>query len=175
MICARHPSASGYGRNIPACAIPIMIGGDANPGDFLAGWARRIERHDPSWEGRFNEDPHEYLVRNLFQTLSFIKKPNPYGWQFLTAGPSRCIRCYVLCDGSPQQRLPLGATTSGFDMWWPCIVLWQEGTSELAFYCPALAWQNARPWGVHVSRVRRREILAPAASRIVDCTVGSRK
>ena len=30
---------------------------------------------------------------------------------------------------------------------------------ELAFYCPALAWQHARPWGVHVSRLRRRVVL----------------
>ena len=29
----------------------------------------------------------------------------------------------------------------------------------MAFYCPALAWQNARPWDVHVSRLRRRVVL----------------
>ena len=36
----------------------------------------------------------------LFQTLSIIKRPGFYGWQFLTAGPSRCIQCFVYCDGS---------------------------------------------------------------------------
>ena len=54
----------------------------------------------------------------------------------------------------------LGTPTSGLDTWWPCIVIWEENTLELAFYCPALAWQNARPWGVHVSRLRCRGSLS---------------
>ena len=93
------------------------------------------------------QDPHVYLVTKLFQTLSIIKRPGFYGWQFLTAGPSRCIQCFVYCDGSLGQLTELGTPTSGFETWWPCIVIWEENTLELAFYCPALAWQNARPWG----------------------------
>jgi len=151
-----------------ASAIPTMIWGDAIPGEFLADWARRIAQNDPSWIGRFGEDPHVYLVTTFFQTLSTIRRPGLYGWRFLTAGPSRCIQCFVYCDGSPRQLSELGTTASGFDTWWPCIVIWDGASSELPFYCPALGWQDARPWGVHVSRVRRREILAPAASRIVD-------
>ena len=45
--------------------------------------------------------------------------------------------------------------------------MWQENTLELAFYCPALAWQNARPLGVHVSRLRRREILSPTIPAVL--------
>ena len=82
-----------------------------------------------------------------------------YGWQFWTAGRSRCIQCFVYCDGSLAQLTELGAPTPGFETWWPCSVIWEENTFELAFYCPALAWQNARPWGVHVSRLHRRVML----------------
>ncbi len=32
---------------------------------------------------------------------------------------------------------------------------------ELPFYCPALAWNDSRPWGCHGSRLRRRESLPP--------------
>ena len=43
-----------------------------------------------------------------------------------------------------------------------------DGCREMvAIYCPALAWQNARPWGVHVSRLRRREILSPTTPAVL--------
>ena len=38
---------------------------------------------------------------------------------------------------------------------------------ELAPYCPALAWQQARPWGVRVSRLRLREILSPTTPAVL--------
>ena len=46
------------------------------------------------------------------------------------------------------------------ELWWPCIVCEIAESDELAFYCPALAWGDARPWGAHHSRVRsvRREL-----------------
>ena len=31
----------------------------------------------------------------------------------------------------------------------------------MPFYCPALAWANARPWMVHVSRIRRVALVEP--------------
>ena len=38
---------------------------------------------------------------------------------------------------------------------------------ELAVCCPALAWKNARPWGVHVSRLRLRDILPPTTPAVL--------
>ena len=44
---------------------------------------------------------------------------------------------------------------------WPCIVCEIAESDEIAFYCFALAWGDARPWGARHSRVRsvRRELL----------------
>ena len=150
-----------------AVSIPPMAWGSANPVSFLNHWARRIAVQDPLGFTQCGQDPHVYLVTKLFQTLSIIKRPGFYGWQFLTAGPSRCIQCFVYCDGARGRLTELGTPTSGFETWWPCIVIWEENTLELAFYCPALAWQNARPWGVHVSRLRRREILSPTTPAVL--------
>ena len=36
--------------------------------------------------------------------------------------------------------------------YWPCIVI-ETGEDTLLFMCPALAWQDARPWRVHRSRL----------------------
>ena len=113
------------------------------------------------------QDPHIYLVTKLFQTLSAIKRPDKNGWKIWQAGPSACVQCYVYCDGSPTQATELGTPTSGFETWWPCIVIWEGHTLELAFYCPAHAWQNARPWGVRVSRLRLREILSPTTPAVL--------
>ena len=115
-----------------AVSIPPMAWGSANPVSFLNHWARRIAVQENN-SSLLNQDPHVYHVTNLFQTLSIIKRPGFYGWQFLTAGPSRCIQCFVYSDGSPRQLSELGTIASGFDTWWPCIGLWDEATSELAF------------------------------------------
>ena len=37
----------------------------------------------------------------------------------------------------------------------------------MAFYCSAFAWQPARPWGVHVSRLRLREIFSPTTPAVL--------
>ena len=144
-----------------------MAWGNANPVFFLNHWTTRIAVQDPLGFKPCGQDPHVYLVTKLFQTLSIIKRPGFYGWQFLTAGPSRCIQCFVYGDGSLGQLTELGTPTSGFETWWPCIVIWEEHRFELAFYCPALALQNARPWGVHASRLRRREMLSPTTPAVL--------
>ena len=55
-----------------------------------------------------------------------------------------------------SQTTPLVQPECG-EQFWPCICLniTPNVAGLLPFYCPALAWQNARPWWVHVSRVRR--------------------
>ena len=143
-----------------------MAWGSANPVSFLNHWAKRIAVQENN-SSLLNQDPHVYLVTKLFQTLSIIKKPGFYGWKFWTAGPSRCIACFVDSDGCELQLTPLGTAASGIEIWWPCIVIWQVDTPGLPFYCPALAWQNARPWGVHDSPLRLRECLPSAPPAVL--------
>ena len=143
-----------------AVSIPQMAWGSANPVSFLKHWARRIAVQDPLGVEQYGEDPHVYLVAKLFRTLSIIKKPNSYGQAFWAAGPSRCIPCFVCADGSPGQRTELGTPMSDPEIWWPCIVILEGNAFLVPFYCPALAWQHARPWDVHVSRLRCRGSLS---------------
>ena len=121
---------------------------------FLAVWAQRIAAQDPAFATQTGGDVHEYLVQKLFYTLKTIRCPRQWGWKFMNAGASQCVCCFVYADGSPTQLLPLGESRSAQECWWPCLVIWEENEAVLPFYCPALAWANARPWGVHVSRVR---------------------
>ena len=126
------------------------------PAMFLAEWARRIATQDPAFATQSGGDVHQCLVEKLFYTLKTIRSPRYWGWKFLYAGASQCVRCFVYADGSPTQLLPLWETGSAQESWWPCLVLWEEDEPLLACFCPALAWANARPWGVHVSRVWSR-------------------
>ena len=117
-----------------------------------------------------------YLIKKLFQTSKTIRKPGEYGHQCWAAGPSNCVPAFVWADGSQQQQLTEYGTQqlTEYAKWWPCIVLVCDG-KVWPFYCPALAWQRARPWGVHPSRVRRREfeILPPAMPSIVDSSAAA--
>ena len=140
-----------YGHGIPE----MDWGPDPRtPAMFMAEWARRIAAQDPAFATQTGGNVHEYLVQKLFYTLKTIRGPRQWGWKFWNAGASQCISCFVYADGSSTQLLPLGESGSAQECWWPCIVLWEDGQAVLAFYCPALAWANARPWGVHVSRIR---------------------
>ena len=72
------------------------------------------------------------------------------GW-----GAKQCIACLVWADGSHEQSTALVASQPR-ERWLPCIVLnvAPDSAGTIPFYCPALAWQNARPRDVHVSRLR---------------------
>ena len=125
------------------------------PTMFMAEWARRIAAQDRAFAAQTSGDgPHEYLVQKLFYTLNRIQRPRQWGYKFLNAGASQCVCCFVYADGSPTQLLPIGEPRSAQECWWPCVVIWEENETVLPVYCPALAWANARPWGVHASRVR---------------------
>ena len=141
-----------HGHGIP----PMDWGPDPRtPTMFMAEWARRIAAQDRAFAAQTGGDgPHEYLVQKLFYTLKTVRGPRQWGWKFLNAGASQCVCCFVYADGSPTQLLPLGESRSAQECWWPCLVIREECEAVLPFYCPALAWANARPWGVHVSRVR---------------------
>ena len=140
-----------YGHGIP----PMDWGPDPRtPAMFMAEWARRIAAQDQAFATQTGGDVHEYFVHKLFYTMKTIRGPRQWGWKFLNAGASQCVCCFVYADGSPTQLLPLGESRSAQECWWPCLVLWEDKQAVFLCCCPALAWANARPWGVHVSRVR---------------------
>lgn len=64
-------------------------------------------------------------------------------------------------------------TPRPWDTWWPCIVVFPAaaaGRSEeqLQVYDAEQAWAGAagsRPWGCHVTKVRRREEMPPLRKR----------
>jgi len=131
-----------------------MYWGEASREQFLAGWRRRIAFNDPTWGGH---DPHEYLVETLFKVVYQVKKPGQWAYKFMAAGPAGCKKCFVFADGSQAQQLtPFTETEQtifDWNRWWPCIVVYDPDSDTWAFYCPALAWMRARPWGVHWTRV----------------------
>ena len=55
-------------------------------------------------------------------------------------------------EGSLSRPYSEAEVYSYGSQWWPCIVL-DTGADLLPFYCPALAWQGARPWYCHRSRL----------------------
>ena len=153
--------------NARPVSIPPMAWGSADPVPFLNHWANRIAVQDPSGFRNCGQAPRNHMATKLFHTPSAIKKPGNHGWTIWQAGPGNCVQGYVYCDGTPTQLTELGAPMSGLETWWPCIVIWEQDAPELAFYCPALAWQHVRPWGVHVSRLRRRKILPQTAPPVL--------
>lgn len=93
---------------------------------------------------------HVFILSSCFDCMCGHNE-----WMSRSAAPSHCIACLVWADGTHSQSTSLTAPLPG-EQWWPCIILDVEPTSAglVPFYCPALAWQDARPWAVHISRVR---------------------
>ena len=161
MVASIARAASVAAAAAAASAIPPMTWGDATPEAFLAQWAGVIAVQDPHGK---EEDPHVYLIKKRFQTLETIRRPGAFGWQFWEAGPSSCVPAFVWADGSPRQLTEYGTQQlTEYAQWWPCIVLLCDG-DLLPFYCPALAWMLARPWGVHISRVRLRACIVDSSA-----------
>ena len=163
MVSETARAASVAAAAAAASAIPPMTWGDATPEAFLAQWAGVIAVQDPHGK---EEDPHVYLIKKLFQTLETIRRPGSFGWRFREAGPSSCVPAFVWADGSPQQLTEYGTQQlTEYAKWWPCIVLVCDAqTLVLPFYCPALAWQGARPWGVHITRLRLRACIVDSSA-----------
>ena len=132
-----------------------MEWGVASEQDFLNKWMKQALWNDPVGHGGCN-DIFDYLMKKVSSVVMTVKKPGHNGWQFRGANGGQCIACLVWANGTHEQSTTLTTPHVG-EQWWPCIVLNIAPTPDgkVPFYCPALAWQNARPWDVHISRVRR--------------------
>jgi hypothetical protein len=135
--------------------MPPMDWGSSSLSVFRKSWEAEIAWNDPVFFRESGRDIYEYMKAKVFHVVNTAKRPGQAGWRFRMAKPSDCICCTVWGDGTHGQSSALGLDPYAYgERWWPCIVLDGE-TDKLPFYCPALAWQNSRPWEVHVSRLRR--------------------
>jgi hypothetical protein len=163
----------------------VMNWGDSDPARFFKNWENEIQKMDPSWhtfiqdlrggadlvDHVFPNNVYRYLFAKIMHVVNTKKKIGEVGWAFRQAEPSDYLCGLVWADGTPEQSAPLVAPRAG-ERWWPCIFL--KDAYDLAkptqrpFYCPALAWQNARPWDVHVDRVRIVETPGPVIEEIPE-------
>ena len=121
---------------------------------FLQDWENQARSMDPAgYTGC--RSVHEWMFQRMF-----IMCQNPprhfgtIGWAWYNAIHSgQWIGGYAWCDGCScaSQTAPLALNDPGC-RWWPCIVA-IDSNDTIPFYCPALAWQRARPWTIHRSRV----------------------
>ena len=136
------------------CSVVIqpMEWGEASPTAFFNLWKREIAMRDSEFFHRSGSAVYSYLIAKAFSIANTVKAPGQAGWAFRNATPSDVMRCVVWADGTKDQTTPLGVARAD-ERWWPCIIL-RVDEEVVPFYCPALCWANARPWTVHITRVR---------------------
>lgn len=142
-----------------------MQWGNSSKHAFFQFWEREIKLRDPKVMVE-EMTVYNYLERKLWMILDGVKKPGQPGWAFKMAkGTLELQRCVVWADGTKSgQTTPLGTPSTHQCQWWPCIIM--ATTEMVPFFCPALAWSNARPWDVHASRLRKvaeNPIISPPA------------
>ena len=93
----------------------------------------------------------EYTEYKLRTALAEKKSPGQAAWAWQAQGNlCRGFICVYYCsDASQQAPYVPGEPVE----WWP--IVWLETDSGAVIFpmmCPALAWQDSRPWSVHCSR-----------------------
>ena len=108
-----------------------------------AGVAASRARGDNVWQ---------YLCHKLGVGLQTWRRQGNAGWAW--HGQGRLICGLMWCTGcaESQSDSPLGEINHG-DRWWPIIFRDTPNSEHKPTYCPALAWQNARAWMGHESRL----------------------
>ena len=175
-------------EKVTKAQLPLMNWGDSDPAHFFNTWENQIQKMDPGWRtfirdlrgcasnsggahpaDVFPNNVYRYLFAKICHVVNTKKKIGEVGWAFRHAEPSDYLCGVVWADGSPEQSAPLVAPRAG-ETWWPCIFLKDAyslaNPTQRPFYCPALAWMNARPWRVHVDRVRIVETPGPVIEEI---------
>ena len=180
-------------EKVTKAQLALMHWGDSDPGHFFNKWESEIQKMDPDWRTLirhhafpilpgcasnggdalladvFPNNVYRYLFAKICHVVNTKKKIGEVGWAFRHAKPRDYLCGVVWADGSPDQSAPLVALRAG-ETWWPCIFLKDACSladpTQRPFYCPALAWMNARPWPVHVDRVRTVETPGPVIEEI---------
>ena len=120
---------------------------------FQQAWVARINAMDYVWMQRAHCNVYLYLIYKLSHVLSHTKRIGQAGWAF-RGQPMSAIQCgCVWGQGGHEQEEPLTSHDIA-GQWWPLIFVVTPEGNLYPGYCPGLAWQNARPWYAHASRVR---------------------
>ena len=125
---------------------------------FFQQWALQIAREDASGflqhAGRKHNGVYDYLLHKLGAVLNNKKKLGYIGQQCRGAKDQDIYLCACWSDGGPNQKTPFNGQPVAGEQWWPMIAINIIGFGPfMGSYCPALAWQDARPWEVHSSRL----------------------
>ena len=92
-----------------------------------------------------------YLCHKLKMGLDQWRRQGEAGWAWRTQG--RLVCGIMWCSGSQEsQSCSTLDRISCVERWWPIIFRDVPGEKKPT-YCPALAWQHARPWMGHESRL----------------------
>ena len=92
-----------------------------------------------------------YLCHKLKMGLDQWRRQGEAGWAWRT--PCRLVCGIMWCSGSQEsQSCSTLDENSCVERWWPIVFRDVPGEKKPT-YCPALAWQHARPWMGHESRL----------------------
>ncbi len=126
---------------------------------FLERWSQRIQLEDPTGWKACGGDVYTYLLKKLEHRVE-MTKPGKAGWAMHAALASGQLRQGVIwCDGcSEANQTSVRSSFGGGESWWPALfpvshVLQPHSDELVPMYCPALAWQNARPWWANSDRL----------------------
>ena len=124
-------------------------------------WSMRIRQVDLTGWQQCDGDVYAYLRMKIQVRLCTRarKGVGQAGWCIIDAlrsDPSSLRPCVIWADGISEgsQMSPRKSTGEG-ESWWPALIVAPtNGAQEcVPMYCPALAWQGARPWWANVDRV----------------------
>ena len=161
-------------------AQPMTWGSDQARIAFESEWMKRIDQEDLSAFRSCKREIYLYLVAQLGQRLRTTSRIGQAGWRFHGKRVKDVHYGCLWGHGGKEQEAPLDESNVhdaelGGSSWWP--IIWVEPEHEddpmgvesgvdiatiqvlVPVYCPGLAWQRARPWWAHVSRIR--EIVTP--------------
>ena len=141
-----------------ACPYIVPLEWDASVDVVCRGWLGFAQIYDSNFiQLHHCTNVHQYIVLKCCRIVSTVSEVGQAGWAFYDHDLSWYVPCLVWADGKKGSQTTPYVQPEPWEHWWPCICLniTPNAAGLLPFYCPALAWQNARPWWVHVSRVRR--------------------
>ena len=149
---AGRSSSQDASANWPNSLMMMCWGSESQQVLFQQAWVARINAMDFVWLQRACCNVYLYLIYKLQHVLKNTKRIGQAGWA-LYGQPLSAIRCgCVWGQGGHEQEVPLTSHEPG--EWWPLIFVISPDGILYPCYCPGLAWQNARPWYAHASRVR---------------------